>query len=491
MVRSPRAFMKIAERAVANPPIRWQAAQSTFSRVKALSTRSPLSSCPAGPPMGPARKARPPSLAIATAALAAQPPLTTKKPLACTLPSGWGNSSTRNTSSKTMMPAQRIRGARSAEDIGTSLYVAANNMMGDRDRRRRGKPLRVLAVEHQGQFFPIEPARVFKFFTIDDDSGPQRLGIAADHDRRRERPRLRCEIAHPAARNSHFFRHLSPHCLFDRFAGFGETGKARPHAWREPTRATEHAALARNHQHDHDRIGTRKMLGTAGRTIAPPAAFGRRRRSAAVRAKAVPRMPTEKRLGLGERRQMVRRDHALHRDRAKIGDFKVIARFQSFKRMLIEAESEARRRVGQSEEDDFAHGVEIARFGRRKQCLTQFAGGFKRYELAADHIGSGLGVFAIAFERSFVAPNADSAVDLTGGVAERLPGAEIGTGRHDQAGRSSGRITRPLHARAADKSGHTVSAAAIVGRARPAWRRIARRNRPRRAPPAAGVRVRG
>src|SRR5262249_22943244 len=44
-----------------------------------------------------------------------------------------------------------------------------------------------------------------------------------------------------------------------------------------------------------------------------------------LRSKAVPRMPTEERLGLGERRQMVRRDHALPRDRGKIGDFKIIA----------------------------------------------------------------------------------------------------------------------------------------------------------------------
>src|SRR5262249_56296906 len=101
-----------------------------------------------------------------------------------------GNSSTRNTSSKTMMPAQRIRGARSAEDIGASLYVAANNVMGDRDRRRRGKPLRVLAVEHQSQFFPVEPARGFKFFAVDDDRVRQRLRVAADHDSRRTRPPL-------------------------------------------------------------------------------------------------------------------------------------------------------------------------------------------------------------------------------------------------------------------------------------------------------------
>ena len=68
----------------------------------------------AGPPIGPASAARPPSRAMATAAFAAQPPLTTKNPSACALPSGGGNSSTRNTSSSTMMPAQRMRGAAAA-----------------------------------------------------------------------------------------------------------------------------------------------------------------------------------------------------------------------------------------------------------------------------------------------------------------------------------------------------------------------------------------
>src|SRR5580698_6470400 len=196
MVRSPRAFMKIADSAVESPSMRWQKLQSTASRVSALRTRSPLSSSPAGPPIGPASAARPPSRAIATAALAAQPPLTTKNPLACTLPSGFGNSSTRNTSSSTMMPVQRMRGgaplAREslADDIAALFDEAANDVMGDGDRRRRGQALRMLAREHRGAFVAGKPARIFQLLAVDGEIFRQRLRMATDHDRRRERPRL-------------------------------------------------------------------------------------------------------------------------------------------------------------------------------------------------------------------------------------------------------------------------------------------------------------
>src|SRR6202042_3140607 len=101
-----------------------------------------------GPPWGRPGGRPPPGGAIAPAALAAQPPLTTKNPVACTLPSGCGNCSTRNTSSSTMMPVQRIRGG-SREDmlikhlliknLAAILDEAANEMVGDGDRRRRGQ----------------------------------------------------------------------------------------------------------------------------------------------------------------------------------------------------------------------------------------------------------------------------------------------------------------------------------------------------------------
>src|SRR5580658_7459905 len=159
--------------------MRWQCVVSSFSRAKACSTRSPLASSPAGPPIGPASAARPPSRAIATAAFAAQPPLTTKKPLASTLPSAAGNSSTRKTSSSTMMPAQSTHGAFprivSTEDIGAFLDETADNVMGDGVRHGRGESLRVFAQQHQHQLFAIEPARFLKFAAVNDDVLAQRF----------------------------------------------------------------------------------------------------------------------------------------------------------------------------------------------------------------------------------------------------------------------------------------------------------------------------
>ena len=89
----------------------------------------------------------------------------------------------------------------------------------------------------------------------------------------------------------------------------------------KPAGAAEHAAVAVDRQHDDDRIGARKMLRscrTGNRAASRPATtwvgapqFG---------AEAVARMPAEQRLGLGERRQMIGVDQALHRDRAQVGD---------------------------------------------------------------------------------------------------------------------------------------------------------------------------
>src|SRR3984893_4978489 len=158
------------------------------SRANAASTRSPLASSPAGPPIGPASATWPPRPAIATAALGAQPPLTTKNPVACTLPSGSGNSATRNTSSSTMMPVQRMRGA-SADDTAAILDEAENEMMRDGDRRRGRQAVGMAAAEHRRQLVAVEPARVLDLAAVDDDGLRQRLGVAADHQRARERPR--------------------------------------------------------------------------------------------------------------------------------------------------------------------------------------------------------------------------------------------------------------------------------------------------------------
>src|SRR6185295_6030504 len=168
-MRSPRASMKIAESGEAMPETRTHPLQSMPSRASAASTRSPLASSPGGPPSGPAKAVRPPSLAMATAALAAQPPLTAKNACAWVLPSGSGKRSTRNTSSSTMMPAHRIEGAPASAEVNLFLHPGANDVIGDRHRRRRRQSRGMLAQQHQGNLFAVEPAGVLELAAVDDD----------------------------------------------------------------------------------------------------------------------------------------------------------------------------------------------------------------------------------------------------------------------------------------------------------------------------------
>ena len=84
----------------------------------------------------------------------------------------------------------------------------------------------------------------------------------------------------------------------------------------------------------------------------------------------MPRMPAEQRLGLGERRQMLRRDHALHRDTAQVGELEVVARLQRLDGLGIETETEARGVVQQPEKHRLAHAAERARRGGREQRVA-------------------------------------------------------------------------------------------------------------------------
>src|SRR5262245_35874841 len=170
-MRSPRASMKIADRAVGTPGMRRQPPQSTPSRSSAARTRSPFKSSPAGPPSGPANMTRPPSRAIATAALPAQPPLTAKKSCAWIFPSGGGKHSTRNTSSRTMMPAHRILGARAGALAERNLFLhpGADDVIGDGHAGRRGQAVGMAAQQHARDFLAIEPAGVVELGAVDDD----------------------------------------------------------------------------------------------------------------------------------------------------------------------------------------------------------------------------------------------------------------------------------------------------------------------------------
>src|SRR6202522_2449864 len=184
----------------------------------------------------------------------------------------------------------------------------------------------MFARQHQLQFFAVEPARLLDLALVDHDLLRQRHGMAADHQRRREWPRLRGKIFDPRAGETDLLEYLAAHRLLDRLTGFGEAGEARPHRRREARRTAEHATLAGDRQHAHDRIGAGKMFGLARRTIAPPAALDELSRRAAIGTVAMARVPTENSLGFGERRQMFGSDDTLDGDRAKINEFEIVAR---------------------------------------------------------------------------------------------------------------------------------------------------------------------
>ena len=165
---------------------------------RARSARMRALTASSSPPSGPAKAARPPSRAIATAALAAQPPPVMMKSLATALAPGGGNARTRMTMSCTAMPAHRIFGAACARSGKADLAVdpGADDVMGDRDRRRRAQP-----VADGGAAASARPRRARTSARLPVPSRSttmsvrQRLGVAADHQRHRERPGLRGEIA--------------------------------------------------------------------------------------------------------------------------------------------------------------------------------------------------------------------------------------------------------------------------------------------------------
>src|SRR5216683_5728357 len=165
MVRSPCPSMKIADTDVRAPGTRTQPTQSTPSRRKPSTRRSPIASPPAGPPSGAAKRTLPPSRAIATAALAALPPPIVMNSLASTLVSGIGNSRTRNTSSRAAMPAQRIFAMSDQAPVG--FEPCPDDMMGDRDRMGRRQAVGMPAQHHGGDLVAIEPAGILQLGTID------------------------------------------------------------------------------------------------------------------------------------------------------------------------------------------------------------------------------------------------------------------------------------------------------------------------------------
>src|ERR1051325_11055526 len=157
--------MVMAEIEVGTPAMRGHAEQSIFSFAARPRNASPTVSTPGGPPSGPAKLARAPRCAIATAALAPLPPLIVSNAVACVFTSGRGKCGTRNTMSSTAMPVHKTC-LRSGEDI-VRLDPGADDMMCDRDRRRDRDLLGMLAAEHLHDLVAGEPAGVLELFAVD------------------------------------------------------------------------------------------------------------------------------------------------------------------------------------------------------------------------------------------------------------------------------------------------------------------------------------
>src|SRR4029077_14418530 len=103
----------------------------------------------------------------------------------------------------------------------------------------------------------------------------------------------------------------------------------------------EQAPVAVDRQHDHDWVRAREVLDLAGRTLALPAGLRDVGRRAAICAEAMPRMPREQRLRLGERREMLRPDEPLHGNRAQIGDEEIGMSLERLGGFGIERDAEA------------------------------------------------------------------------------------------------------------------------------------------------------
>ena len=114
-------------------------------------------------------------------------------------------------------------------------------------------------------------------------------------------------------------------------------------------------------QHDHHRVGARKVLGLAARAVALPAAFLHPGAGAAIGAEAVALMPAYHRFRHRDRGELLGRSEALHRHAAQFGDGDVSAAHQLFHGRGRNTHAEQRRAVAQAQKDRAWIGAEFQR----------------------------------------------------------------------------------------------------------------------------------
>ena len=128
-------------------------------------------------------------------------------------------------------------------------------------------------------------------------------GVAAreaEHERAREGPRLRGDVARVGDLDARLLEHLARHGLLERLARLDEAGQRAVAAGRPGRLAAEQDAVAVDDEHDHHRVGARVVVGAAGGAAcagSPP----RRPRCGApqTRAVRVGAVPVAQRDGVG------------------------------------------------------------------------------------------------------------------------------------------------------------------------------------------------
>ena len=268
--------------------------------------------------------------------------------------------------------------------------------MGDGKRMRPRKAIGMFPLDHQGRLGAVEPARILEFRTVDDDVFIGGARGASDHQRRRIGPGLRHVIIHVGAANpdsSKISRRTA-----SSMVSAASTNPARQEyiPGRKLLLPAQQAFVARGHQHDHDGIGARKMLGLAVRAIALPAALRHRRAGAAIGAKTVALMPAHHRFRHRDRRKLVGRHHALHRHAAQFADRDVVAGQQFLHGGRADAHAEDRGAFAQAQKDGAGIGAEFQRLVDRQQRAGAAGILLHHQRVAMHHIGAGV---AVAFQR--------------------------------------------------------------------------------------------
>ncbi len=115
-----------------------------------------------------------------------------------------------------------------------------------------------------------------------------------------------------------FFENLAPHRGFYRFSRLQKARQRRIHPLVEAGLPAQQAFFAAHREHDHDGVGAREVLRSAGLAIASVAGGRNLRTPAAHAAEAMARVPVEQAFRLPERADLMGWQRAFHRDRPKI-----------------------------------------------------------------------------------------------------------------------------------------------------------------------------